>query len=219
MPNESDDEYVDENGNRRRDNWENITKDWDGDGEFDFAPRIKLTIERYRLPLGRSIHRELDAEGNIKSLGGLSPDIEVSAKRRETWRLREMRRIQDTRVLRKWVTERFVGREDVFKTLAFCDFDNSELYPGFDDLYGSLDTTLTRDDVRFLLRIEVRRRVQDERGRSAAPGCGRGCPQQEGPQDPGHPGVRGNVRRPDANGRFGSGCGPAVSSVGRWWQR
>ncbi|MFT5733287.1 MAG: C-terminal peptidase prc [Planctomycetota bacterium] len=164
MPNESDDEYVDENGNRRRDNWENITKDWDGDGEFDFAPRIKLTIERYRLPLGRSIHRELDAEGNIKSLGGLSPDIEVSAKRRETWRLREMRRIQDTRVLRKWVTERFVGREDVFKTLAFCDFDNSELYPGFDDLYGSLDTTLTRDDVRFLLRIEVRRRVQDERG-------------------------------------------------------
>ncbi len=101
MPNEADDEYVDENRNRRRDNWENITKDWDGDGEFDFAPRIKLTIERYRLPLGRSIHRELDAEGNIKSLGGLSPDQEVAATRRETWRLREMRRIQDTRELRK----------------------------------------------------------------------------------------------------------------------
>lgn len=164
MPNEQDDQYVDENRNRRRDNWENITKDWDGDGEFDFAPRIKLTIERYRLPLGRSIHRELDAEGNIKSLGGLSPDMEVKAKRRETWRLREMRRIQDTRVLRKWVTERFAGNEELFKSLAFCDFDNPEAYPDFEELYKSVDTTLNRDDLRFLLRIEVRRRVQDTRG-------------------------------------------------------
>ncbi|QDV06692.1 putative CtpA-like serine protease [Planctomycetes bacterium Poly30] len=164
MPNENDDEYIDENRNHRRDNWENITRDWDGDGEFDFAPRIKLTIERYRLPLGRSIHRELDEEGNIKSLGGLSPDIEVEARRRETWRLREMRRIQDTRVLRKWVLEKFEGNQEEFKKLAFCDFDNPDLYPGFDELYDSLDTTLTRDDVRFLLRIEVRRRVQDTRG-------------------------------------------------------
>ncbi len=164
MPNEQDDLYVDENRNRRRDNWENITKDWDGDGEFDFAPRIKLTIERYRLPLGRSIHRELDEEGNIKSLGGLSPDIEIEAKRRELWRLREMRRIQDTRELRKWVAERFDANEELFKSLAFCDFDKPESYPGFDELYKSVNTTLTRDDLRFLLRIEVRRRVQDTRG-------------------------------------------------------
>lgn len=164
MPGEQDDLYVDENRNRRRDNWENITKDWDGDGEFDFAPRIKLTIERYRLPLGRSIHRELDEEGNIKSLGGLSPDIEIEAKRRETWRLREMRRIQDTRELRKWVSERFDDNVELFKSLAFCDYDDPDAYPGFDDLYTSLDTTLTRDDLRFLLRIEVRRRVQDTRG-------------------------------------------------------
>ncbi len=164
MPNEQDDLYVDENKNRRRDNWENITKDWDGDGEFDFAPRIKLTIERYRLPLGRSIHRELDEEGNIKSLGGLSPDIDVQGKRRETWRLREMRRIQDTRVLRKWVSERFEANEELFKSLAFCDYDKPESYPDFDELYTSVDTTLTRDDLRFLLRIEVRRRVQDTRG-------------------------------------------------------
>ncbi|MEM8711850.1 MAG: S41 family peptidase, partial [Planctomycetota bacterium] len=164
MPNEQDDSYADENQNRRRDNWEPITKDWDDDGEFDFAPRIKLTIERYRLPLGRSIHRELDEEGNIKSLGGLSPDVEVDARRRETWRLREMRRIQDTRVLRKWVLERFDGAKEKFTDLAYCDFDNPDLYPDFDELYSSLDTTLTRDDVRFLLRIEVRRRVQDTRG-------------------------------------------------------
>src|SRR5207244_10342328 len=34
----------------------------------------------------------------------------------------------------------------------------------FEPLYTSLDTTLTRQDVRFLLRREVRGRAQDDRG-------------------------------------------------------
>ena len=164
MPREPEDEYSDENRNGRRDNWEAITKDWDGDGEFDYAPRIKLTIERYRLPLGRSIHRELDEEGNIESVGGIPPDVEVEPLRREPWILREMRRIQQTRVLRNWVAERFDGARETFERLAYNDLDDPSVYPGFDDLYDSLDTTLSRDDVRFLLRIEVRRRVQDVRG-------------------------------------------------------
>ena len=164
MPREPEDEYSDENRNGRRDNWEAITKDWDGDGEFDYAPRIKLTIERYRLPLGRSIHRELDDEGNIESIGGIPPDVEVEPLRREPWILREMRRIQQTRVLRNWVAERFDGARETFERLAYNDLDDPSVYPAFDDLYDSLDTTLSRDDVRFLLRIEVRRRVQDVRG-------------------------------------------------------
>ena len=165
---ERDDEYGDENRNGRRDNWEPITRDFDEDGEFDYAPRIKLTIERYLLPLGRSIHRELDEEGNILSAGGVSPDLEVEPRRRESWRLLEMRRIQDTRALREWVQERFDEDPETMGELAFCDFDNPELYPGFDDLYGSLDTSLSDEDVRFLLRIDVRRRFQDLRG-SALP--------------------------------------------------
>ncbi|MEC8493670.1 MAG: S41 family peptidase, partial [Planctomycetota bacterium] len=164
MPREPEDEYSDENRNGRRDNWEPITKDWDGDGEFDYAPRIKLTIERYRLPLGRSIHREFDEEGNIESVGGIPPDVEIEPLRREPWILREMRRIQQTRVLRNWVAERFDGARETFERLAYNDLDDPSIYPGFDDLYDSLDTTLSRDDVRFLLRIEVRRRVQDVRG-------------------------------------------------------
>ncbi|MEM1452622.1 MAG: S41 family peptidase [Planctomycetota bacterium] len=164
MPEESDDLYSDENRNGRRDNWEPITRDFDGDGEFDYAPRIKLTIERYLLPLGRSIHRELDEEGNIVSPGGVSPDQEVNPKRRETWRLVEMRRIQDTRKLREWVSEQFEKDPETFERLAFCDFGDPEAYPGFDELYASLDTNLIKEDVRFLLRIDVRRRVQDVRG-------------------------------------------------------
>ncbi len=165
---ERDDEYGDENRNGRRDNWEPITRDYDGDGEFDYAPRIKLTIERYLLPLGRSIHRELDEEGNILSAGGVSPDIEVEPRRRESWRLLEMRRIQDTRALREWVLERFDEDPETMGKLAYCDFDSPELYPGFDDLYASLDTSLSEEDIRFLLRIDVRRRFQDLRG-SALP--------------------------------------------------
>lgn len=165
---ERDDEYGDENRNGRRDNWEPITRDYDGDGEFDYAPRIKLTIERYLLPLGRSIHRELDEDGNILSAGGVSPDIEVEPLRRESWRLLEMRRIQDTRALREWVLERFDEDPETMGRLAYCDFDDPELYPGFDDLYASLDTSLSEEDIRFLLRIDVRRRFQDLRG-SALP--------------------------------------------------
>ena len=164
MPREPEDEYSDENRNGRRDNWEPITKDWDGDGEFDYAPRIKLTIERYRLPLGRSIHRELDEEGNIESVGGIPPDVEIEPVRREPWILREMRRIQQTRVLRNWVAERFEGDRETFERLAYNDLDDPSSYPDFDALHDSLDTTLSKDDVRFLLRIEVRRRVQDVRG-------------------------------------------------------
>jgi len=165
---ERDDEYGDENRNGRRDNWEPMTRDYDGDGEFDYAPRIKLTIERYLLPLGRSIHRELDGDGNILSPGGVSPDLEVELRRRESWRLLEMRRIQDTRVLREWALERFDEDPETMGGLAYCDFDDPALYPDFEDLYASLDTPLTREDVRFLLRIDVRRRFQDLRG-SALP--------------------------------------------------
>lgn len=164
MPGELEDAYADENRNGRRDNWERITKDHDGDGEFDYAPRVKLTIERYRLPLGRSIHRELDAEGNVESPGGVPADLEIRSLRREPWRLREMRRIQQTRVLRTWVAEAYAKDPELLKGLAYCDFDDPDRYPGFDELYESLDTTLSRDDVRFLVRIDVRRRVQDVRG-------------------------------------------------------
>ena len=44
------------------------------------------------------------------------------------------------------------------------DGDDTNLYPDFDKFYAGLDTVLPREDVRFLLRREVRRRVQDLRG-------------------------------------------------------
>ena len=164
MPGEEDDEYADENGNRRFDNWEAITKDHDGDGEFDYAPRIKLTIERYLLPTKRSIHREVDADGNIVSEGGVAPDERIGPTRREQWRLIEMRKLQDTRVLREWAHEAYAADPGLMAELAYTDQDDWTRYPGFEGLYATLDTVLSRQDVRFLLRMEVRRLVQDGRG-------------------------------------------------------
>lgn len=164
MPGESDDEWADENRNGRFDDYEKITRDQDNDGEFDYAPRIKLTIERYLLPTGRSIHREIDTEGSIVSDGGVNPDIEMGPTRREQWRLIEMRKLQDTRVLREWAREKFEANRELFAELAYSDRGDVTAYPGFDELYGSLETILSPEDVRFLLRMEIRRLVQDDRG-------------------------------------------------------
>ena len=164
IPGEQDDEYADENDNRRHDNWETITKDWNGNGEFDYAPRIKLTIERYLLPTGRSIHRELDDEGNIINPGGVSPDVPVAARRWPQWRLVEMRRLQGERKIREWATENIKGHEQEYEGLATSDLGDPNSYPGFDELYASLGTVLPKDDVRYLMRLEVRRLVQDKRG-------------------------------------------------------
>ena len=164
IPGTEDDEFTDENNNRRHDDWETLTVDHNGNGEFDFGPRIKLTIERYLLPTGRSIHRETDKEGNITSPGGVQPDVEVAQARFDGWKLVEMRRIQETRKLRQYVEQAFTQHKQQFILLANNDMDDYSAYPDFDELYASLGTVLNKQDVRFLLRMEVRRRVQDERG-------------------------------------------------------
>jgi len=164
LPGERDDEFVDENQNGRFDNWERIRRDFNENGQFDYAPRVKLTIERYLLPTGRSIHRELDDEGNVVSPGGVAPDLEVELRRWEGWKLVEMRKLQDQRVLRTWVNERYATHRALFEELALIDGDDPARYPGLAELYATLETPLTLDEVRMLVRLEVRRKVQDARG-------------------------------------------------------
>ncbi len=164
LPGEEDDGFADENRNGRRDAWEALTNDQDGDGEFDYAPRVKLTIEHYLLPSGRSIHRQLDDEGNLENPGGVEPDLEASSVRYADWRLREMRRVQGERTLKEWAAANFATNESAFQDLAQSDRGDWNAWPGFEELYASLGTTLGRDDIRLLLRIEVRRLVQDARG-------------------------------------------------------
>jgi hypothetical protein len=166
----ANDEYVDENNNGRHDNWETITKDWNGNGEFDFAPHLKLTIARYLLPSGRSIHRELDKEGNVTSPGGVEPDVDVDRERIDTWRIEEMFKVRDSNLVRDYVDDRLQSHRALFEELAVNDKKDVSRYPDFDDLMARLNTPLPPDDVRQMVRFEIRRRVQDLRGQEFPPG-------------------------------------------------
>jgi C-terminal peptidase prc len=164
LPPYRDDQYTDENRNGRWDNWEKITRDWDGDGEFDFAPRVKLTIARYYLPTDRSIHREVDKDGNLLNAGGVSPDVSVAASRLEAWRVEAMLKLRDQQKPREYVDRNWAEHKDLFSRLADNDRKDTSQYPGFDEFYAGLKTPLAPDDVRQMLRAEIRRRVQDSRG-------------------------------------------------------
>ncbi|MEM7515387.1 MAG: S41 family peptidase, partial [Planctomycetota bacterium] len=164
MPGERDDRYRDENGNGQFDPWEKIVKDWNGNEKFDYAPRVRMTISRYMLPSGRSIHRELDREGNIESPGGVEPDIDVNPRRWEQWKLEEMVRINKTRDIRRWADSVWADNKDELVALALSDEHDWSRYPEFEGLYAGLETNLSKKDVRYLMRLEIRRRAQDERG-------------------------------------------------------
>jgi carboxyl-terminal processing protease len=174
---QADDDFDDENQNGRFDNWERITKDYNGNGEFDFAPRVKMTIARYRLPSGRSIHREIDPQGNEIARGGVDPDLVVNARRMDTWRYEELYKLQKARLARDYVdrlehenAERSEWLRERMFEIAQNDRKDISLYPGFEEFYQSLTTPLSRDDVRELVRAEIRRRVQDARGQEFPPG-------------------------------------------------
>lgn len=161
---ERSDEFFDENHNQMFDEWERITKDWNDNGEFDYAPQVRMTISRYMLPSGRSIHREVDREGELLSPGGVEPDLGVAPRRWAQWKLEEMNRITRDRSVREWADEHYEDHREEFIALARSDMHEAARYPGFDEFYQSLDTVLPEEDVRFLMRVEVRRRVQDDRG-------------------------------------------------------
>ena len=159
---ELEDEWDDEDGDHMRDPWEKLTVDHDGDGEMDYAPRVKLTVARYLLPSGRSIHRTIDREGHVVSEGGVKPDVLIDSPMIEGWRVQEQRRIRPA--VKRFIDENYEQNRELYTNLAVNDMKRSDLYPGFDQLVKQLGTTLPPDDVRRVLRFEVRRRVQDDRG-------------------------------------------------------
>ncbi len=162
---EFDDRFQDENGNRRYDPWEKLTKDWNSNGEFDFAARARLTIAHYHLPSGRSIHRDIDSEGIVVSEGGVEPDLKASMRRLDGWRAEEMvRLVRRDKLIREYVLREYPANKELFRKLAEGDGDDLSRYPDFRGLYDSLGTMLSEQDVRMLARNEIRRRVQDDRG-------------------------------------------------------
>jgi len=155
--------WSDENGNGYWDPWEPF-QDRDGDATLDYAPRVKLTIAKYLLPSGRSIHRELDEDNSIISEGGVEPDYSVDAEAIERWEYEALRDLDKDGGVMRYVDEHWDDNHELFTHLAVNDGKDPSLYPDFEAFYAGLGTPLDKNAVRRALRAEIRRRVQDDRG-------------------------------------------------------
>src|SRR5690606_16026798 len=69
--------FDDKNGNGTHDEWEPFV-DRNENGKYDVGPHMKLTVARYHLPSGRSIHKEVDKDGKVVNPDwGVTPDVEL----------------------------------------------------------------------------------------------------------------------------------------------
>jgi carboxyl-terminal processing protease len=168
---------VDKNGNGIYDPGEDSYEDLDHNGQFTWPSEVKITNARYYLPSGRSIHTELDIDGKVIHEGGVTPDRVVAMDYMEPWENAELVRTFDR--LRKavpegttfkspftrYVEDHFDANKQLFYALADDDGRDPNRYPDFAAFKASLDTHLPDDTLRKLLRVSVRDRVQDDRGR------------------------------------------------------
>lgn len=120
---------------------------------------LRVTISKWFLPNGDSV------ENDDRTKSGVHPNIKVALPERDLWKEAEFDRIRASGELDGYMTAHFDKHRNLFEKLAESDGGDASRYPGFDELYASLETKADRTDVREVLRGQVRRRVQDERGK------------------------------------------------------
>ncbi len=159
-----DEPWEDVNRNRMHDEWETYT-DVNGNGKHDYAPLLKLTIAYYYLPDGSSIHTLRDHEGRVVQAGGIEPDRVVKIPQLDYPTLRELDRLLGEDLFRKYAVR--IQEQDPELAVRLAEFDDRDLalYPGWDEFYASLGTTLDPQEVRRWVRRSVRALVSDTRGK------------------------------------------------------
>ncbi len=172
--------FVDRNGNGRWDPGEPLS-DLNGNGRWDdgesFEDRnqngkrdpngsIKVTIARYHTPSGFNPDRRVElVEGRYKAIGGIEPHVTVKPDLLDLWELQAQRTLEGTGAVRTYVEGLFEQNPLLMERLARSDRCATGSYPGFDEFYQTLDTRLTPNAVRYLVRWHVRRTVGDRLGR------------------------------------------------------
>ncbi len=166
----------DRNGNGSYDPGDDYD-DRDGNGHYTWPSEVKITNARYYLPSGRSIHTELDLDGQVVKQGGVTPDREIDMVFLAPWENAELADAYDRlrksvpegdkfkNPFTKYVEERFDAHRDLFYALAFDDDKEPGRYPDFAVLEQQFGAHLSDETLRKLLRIAVRDRVQDDRGK------------------------------------------------------
>lgn len=131
---------------------------------------LRLTVQHYYLPSGRSIHTRRDRDGKIVAKGGIDPDLEVKPEEIALWRIEALGRLADDKAFEEWIDEHFMdNKELVANLIEFGNEDGVAGFPGFQEWYEKhLLPGLTEDDARFGLRRRLRRLIEDERGEQFA---------------------------------------------------
>jgi len=175
-----DERWNDQNRNGIWDEWERY-EDRNENGEYDFAPRVKLTIAYYFLPDGSTIHTQRDHDGKVLQEGGVEPEIKVTMPNFPPATLRELDRLVGRDAFRDFATEILANNPELAVELAEYDGRDVGRYPGFAPFFQGLETILDPTDVRSWTRLRLRESVADARGRSF-PGNGFFGDYQEDPQ-------------------------------------
>jgi len=120
---------------------------------------IKVTIAKYYLPSGRSIHRTRTDRGGVK------PDIEVKQESRidsrDSGRFEEIRRAGS---FDAYTLKHLRPNLKLFEEIADFDCGNTERYPDFDAWYESLTVPISKESARIMLREWIKVKLGDELG-------------------------------------------------------
>jgi carboxyl-terminal processing protease len=127
--------------------------------------QLRLTVQYYFLPLGRCIHTIRDKNGVVVEQGGVQPDIEVEAEKIAAWRAEEREKIRGSAAVVEYVDKHW---NEITKLFTDGDDHDTTRYPEFDELYKAVDTPAPKDDLRYVLRFHIRRRLEDARGKEFA---------------------------------------------------
>ncbi|MHC5071819.1 MAG: S41 family peptidase [Planctomycetota bacterium] len=166
---EPPEQFKDLNKNRIHDPWEPYD-DANKNTKYDYGPQLKLTTAYYYLPSGRCVSKQYDAKGKIVDPHwGVKPDTEVALRNttaKDAWKQAELYELLQRDVFRNYARKHIDENKELFVELAEGDAGATDRYPDFDEFYGSLDTKLSKDDVRRWLRYALRDQVADLRGRA-----------------------------------------------------
>ncbi|RMH03530.1 MAG: S41 family peptidase [Planctomycetota bacterium] len=158
-----DEPWDDEDGNGKLDDWEPF-EDLNGNGRHDLSPRVKLTMAYYYLPDGSTIHKIRAKDGTVIEPGGVEPDVEVAEKDLDIQSLRELQRLLEEGAFRAFARQVLAADQDLALRLAEADGRDPQAYPGWDEFYAGLHTTLDPNEVRRWVRRRLRDEVADLRG-------------------------------------------------------
>jgi carboxyl-terminal processing protease len=125
---------------------------------------LRLTIAKYYLPNGKSPQKEKDAK-----TWGIEPDVKADAVEPDYWLAEANEKIRQSGKLDDYVKEKLPQHKDLFRALATDDAGDPARYPDLDKLLASLDPPLNKklepDDLRQLVREQLRRWVADDQGK------------------------------------------------------